>query len=89
MSCNSENTWDQDRVIQLIESYREKPVLWNPKDKSYFNKIKKNDAWVELSNLYSCDMDTIKAKMNSLLSSFRKEKALKTKMKTLTGKGTI
>jgi hypothetical protein len=33
MSCNSENTWDQDRVIQLIKSYREKPVLWNPKDK--------------------------------------------------------
>jgi hypothetical protein len=23
MRCNSENTWDQDSVIQLIESYRE------------------------------------------------------------------
>lgn len=88
MSCNSENAWDQDKVIQLIESYREKHVLWNPKEKSYFNKIKKNDAWVELSNLYSCDIGTIKGK-NSLLSSFRREKASKTKMKTLTGKGTI
>jgi hypothetical protein len=34
------------------QSYPTNRVLsWNPKDKSYFNKIKKNDACVEPSNV--------------------------------------
>lgn len=58
MSCNSENSRDQDRVIQQIESYREKPVLQNPTAKSYFNKIKINDSDKYVQNIRDHYTDT-------------------------------
>lgn len=41
--------WDQETVLKLIEIYRTKEILWDPKHKHYYNKVLKNDAWVEIS----------------------------------------
>jgi len=40
--------WDQETYVQLINEYRNKEVLWNPRDPAYYNKLKKEDAWREL-----------------------------------------
>lgn len=78
--------WNHDKICELIEMYREKPALWNPQHRDYHLKNHKQDAWLEIAKKFQCDVDTIKGKMTSLLSSFRREKAKATKSKG-TGKG--
>lgn len=77
--------WSNDSVLQLIDAYRIRPVLWNSSDPFYKNKNKKEDAWRELAELLKTDSAEIKKKMQSLLASFRREKQ---KLKTTSGMGT-
>lgn len=69
---NSE--WDHERVLHFISLYQECPELWNPSDNNYHIRNKKHDAWQKIAAKVECDIDTAKAKMNSLLASFRREK---------------
>lgn len=59
--------------------YEEKPILWD----HCYNKLKKNDAWVELANEMEIDTEECKKKLTVLLASLRREKA-----KVNTSKGT-
>jgi len=36
--------WSQEKVIELIDLYRENSILWNPTDPHYF-KLKRKYAW--------------------------------------------
>nr|CAI5819987.1 unnamed protein product [Callosobruchus analis] len=76
--------WNNDNVLELINAYRVRPVLWNSLDPSYKNKNKKEDAWRELADMLTTDTAEIKKKMQSLLASFRREKQ---KLKTTSGMG--
>jgi len=40
--------WTQESVIELIELYKRKEIIWGPKHPMYFNKIRKQEAWEEL-----------------------------------------
>ncbi|KAL1516253.1 hypothetical protein ABEB36_000172 [Hypothenemus hampei] len=66
--------WANDKTIELIELYRSKDCLWNPKSKHYKLLNKKNDAWGEIASEINCDMPEVKKKVNSLLASFRRER---------------
>jgi len=35
-------------VIEFIELYKRKEIIWDPKHPMYFNKIRKQDAWEDL-----------------------------------------
>jgi len=48
--------WTEENIIRLITSYRERELLWNPKDRLYHNKVKKNTAWEELANEFNCQV---------------------------------
>lgn len=76
--------WSNDSVLQLINAYRIRPVLWNSLDSYYKNKNKKEDAWRELADMLNTDIAEIKKKMQSLLASFRRERQ---KLKTISGMG--
>lgn len=77
---------DKESVIFLIQKYEEHKVLWDPKNKWHFNKIKKNDAWQEIADSVGIGVEDAKKKMASLLGSFRREKSKG--MKSVgTGKG--
>jgi len=39
--------WTQGSVIEFIELYKRKEIIWDPKH-PHFNKIRKQDAWEEL-----------------------------------------
>jgi peptidoglycan hydrolase-like amidase len=71
--------WTQESVIELIEFYKRKEIIWDPKHPMHFNKIRKHDAWEELGN--KC-----KKKMENLLSPLRREK-MKMRKSSGTGKG--
>lgn len=74
--------WSQEKVMELIDCYKQKIILWNPKD-PHLNRLKKNDAW-------KIALDTgdrhYKKKMEYFLSALRREK-MKIKKSMGTGKG--
>ncbi|KAB0802693.1 hypothetical protein PPYR_04879 [Photinus pyralis] len=78
--------WEQEKCLQLIAAYGLYPELWQATHKYYYNKLKKNDAWCEIAKQLESNVEIIKAKLNSLLASFRREKA-RQESTTGTGKG--
>jgi hypothetical protein len=40
--------WIQENVIEFIELYKRKEIIWDTKRPMHFKKIKKQDAWEEL-----------------------------------------
>nr|CAH7742193.1 unnamed protein product [Callosobruchus chinensis] len=76
----SESTeWNREKCLQLIDQYDKYPILWNPKHGLYYNKVKKNDAWEIIDGIMECSKGESKKKMDSMLSSFRREKAKENK----------
>jgi Alcohol dehydrogenase transcription factor Myb/SANT-like. len=69
-----EMEWSEDLVLQLIEAYRERPVLWDVGHKLFKIKTKRNDVWEELATIFNTDRYEVKKKINSLLASFRRER---------------
>jgi hypothetical protein len=55
--------------------YKNRPVLWKPKDPAYYRKPLQNDAWREIADSMKMDAEECKNKMISLLASYRKENA--------------
>lgn len=66
--------WSNEEMLQLIDEYRLRPVLWDPTHNLFKNRNKKEDAWKDLAKLFKTDTVEIKRKINSLLASFRREK---------------
>jgi hypothetical protein len=79
--------WTNEKTVELIEVYKAKRVLWDPKNPKYCNKFANNDAWTELADILEADEDC-KKMMLSLLSSLRRGKA-KVSNSQRTGKGII
>lgn len=77
--------WSEDKVLELIEIYKQYPLLWKPSDPQHFNKIKKSDAWKDIGDKMLRPAEECKKKMIYLLSSYRREKG---KVKNSTGTGT-
>lgn len=77
--------WTDDNVIRLINEYRERQCLWDPATPHYKMMNKKNDAWTDIANTLGCDVEEVKKKMNSLLASFRRERAKERKKRFASG----
>jgi len=78
--------WTQESAIELIELYKRKEIIWDPKHPMHFNKIRKQATWEELGKEMKSPVDECKKKMENLLSSFRREK-MKMRKSSGTGKG--
>lgn len=77
--------WTQEQTLELIELYRTREVLWDARHPTYYNKIRKNDAWVEVATQMKTTVDQCKKKITGLLAALRREKA---KIKKTRGTGT-
>lgn len=66
--------WSNTLVLKLIDLYRERPCLWNPSDNEYKSKKRKLEAWCQLGDALQCEPVEVKKKIDSLLSSFRRER---------------
>jgi hypothetical protein len=78
--------WTQESVIEFIEIYKRKEIIWDPKHPMRFNKIKQQDAREEVGKEINSPVDECKKKMENLLSSLRREK-MKMRKSSGTGKG--
>ena len=83
---NCEMEWTEESAIQIIEIYKRKEIIWNPKHPMHFNKIRKQAAWKELGEEMNRPVDECKKEMENLLSSLRREK-MKMRKSSGTGKG--
>ena len=71
--CVFRMEWSQERVIEFIDAYKKKQIIWDPKHPLHYNKIKKQDAWEELAKEINRPVDECKKKMENLLSALRRE----------------
>lgn len=79
-------SWDHERCLELIHLYELKPELWDPKHRFYHLKTKKQDALNEIASKLNITSEIVKSKLNSLTTSFRRERTKE--IKSLgTGKG--
>ncbi|CAH1955122.1 unnamed protein product [Acanthoscelides obtectus] len=76
----------RQQCLEITDLYHQRPILWNPRHPSYFNKVKKDDAWREIAEICGRDVKNIQKKVESLKGSYRRERA-KVKKSTGTGKG--
>ena len=86
MSDQQPLEWTEERALQLIDLYRERPALWNQHVTAYHLKHLKFDAWCEIGKILNVTVESVKTKITSMLSSYRREKAKVGKSKG-TGKG--
>lgn len=75
--------WTDEKVLVLIEEYKSRPGLWEPNHPHYKYVNRKNDYWRSLANAVQTNVAEVKRKVNSLLASFRRERA---KVKKTSGK---
>lgn len=74
--------WGNDRCLKLISAYQGRPEIWQPSDDNYRNKIRRQEAWKEIADEVDSTVDVVKAKMSSLLSSYRRERSKETMFST-------
>ncbi|KAL3266850.1 hypothetical protein HHI36_011002 [Cryptolaemus montrouzieri] len=78
---------DQAKCLELIEFYKQHDLLWNPRNRMYHNKNKRQHAWCEISSLMNgTPIPELKTKMKTLMGTFRSEKS-KEKKSNITGTG--
>ncbi|KAJ8949616.1 hypothetical protein NQ318_007378 [Aromia moschata] len=58
--------WKNDKVLNLIELYRNRPVLWDC-------QIKKIDALTEIAVILQIQRDEIERKIKNLVCHFSRE----------------
>lgn len=76
-------------TMNFIEDYRNFPQLWDPNNKLYTNKVKRNDGLQVLATKYNMDIDGVKKKIKSLRSYFSKEHQKVMKKKSGSGSDEI
>ncbi|GFU45696.1 MADF domain-containing protein [Nephila pilipes] len=76
--------WSEENVLKLIQIYKTKSLLWDPKHEEHFKKNLKEDAWREISTEMNTSADQCKRKMISMLASYRRER---NKIKSSKAKG--
>lgn len=77
--------WPEEMVLRLVEVYKTKNLLWDPKHKDHFKKPLREDAWREIAVEINSTAENCKRKMTALLASYRREK---NKVKKSKGTGT-
>ncbi|KAG8332140.1 uncharacterized protein LOC124372360 [Homalodisca vitripennis] len=65
--------WTNDKVCQLIELYRDKPVLWDCRLKGYKDRNKKQDALQEIADVFGVDKAVVEKKIKNLVCHFLRE----------------
>ncbi|CAG4990254.1 unnamed protein product [Colias eurytheme] len=80
--------WSNDKIMQLIELFQSKPLLWDSSIKEYKGRNKKNDAFEEISQALNIPKKNVETKIHVLRTQFTREKK-KLSAKKTTGSGAI
>lgn len=64
------NAWTNERTLEFIEQYKNKPLLWDIVHNDYRNKIKRHDALLELANSFEVTKEETEKKIKNLQTTF-------------------
>lgn len=65
--------WSNEKVLELIDAYRNSTVLWDCTLPAYKNRNSRNDALKNIAELLGVDKVEIDRKIKNLLSHFSRE----------------
>ena len=65
--------WTNDKVINLIYLYRDRPVLWDCRLKEYKDRNKRMDALLEIAFSFGVEKGEIERKIKNLVCPFSRE----------------
>lgn len=65
--------WTREKVLQVIDLYRENVLLWNPQHSDYKDRTKRKDALKRISETLEIDQSDVDKKIKTLLSQYRRE----------------
>ncbi|KAG8306592.1 hypothetical protein J6590_043393 [Homalodisca vitripennis] len=69
-----ELVWSKDKVLKLIQMYRERQLLWNATNSFYKDKNKKNYARLEIADELIATKADVKTKIRNLTTQFKLHK---------------
>lgn len=67
-----DGVWDRDKIINLIELFREQPSLWDPTNPDYKIRNKKHDAWGSIALEMKLERAEVERKMRCLIGQFQR-----------------
>ncbi|KAF5286323.1 hypothetical protein FQA39_LY04221 [Lamprigera yunnana] len=65
--------WTNAKVCELIELYRDRPVLWDCRLKEYKDRNKKQDALQEIADTFGVDKKVVEKKIKNVVCHFLRE----------------
>ncbi|KAJ8929167.1 hypothetical protein NQ314_018170 [Rhamnusium bicolor] len=65
--------WSNEKVMSLIDLYRDRPVLWNCRLKEYKDRNKRHDAFVEIAVSFGGGKEEVERKLKNLICQFSRE----------------
>ena len=65
--------WTNDKVVNLIDLYRNRPVLWDCRLKEYKDRNKRMDALLEIAFSFGVEKGEIERKIKNLVCHFSRE----------------
>jgi hypothetical protein len=65
--------WTNDKVISLIELYRNQPVLWDCRLKEYKDRKKRHDALMQIAVSFGVGEEEVERKLKNLICHFSRE----------------
>lgn len=68
-----EAAWSEEKVCWLIELYRSSPVLWDPTNVNYRNKMKRQDAYKDISDIINMEREEVERKIKNIVGQFSRE----------------
>ncbi|XP_026751695.1 uncharacterized protein LOC113512115 [Galleria mellonella] len=65
--------WSKRNTILLIEYFKEKRELWDSNCEDYKDRVKKQDAWIDLAKKFNTDRNIVERKVRNLIGQFKRE----------------
>lgn len=75
--------WTNDKIILLIELYKKKECIWNPKNSNHKCRNSVHDAWTDIGKKLDTSVLKLKRKIKNLVSQFHREHKNIAKLKNL------
>lgn len=66
--------WTRDKIILLLEMYKEAECLWNPKNPNHKLANSRHDALKHISTAIEVDVPEVKRKIKNLSGQFYRER---------------
>lgn len=81
----STKEWSKDETVKLIETVQLYPMIWDPRNSDYRNRVKKNSAVQDVSKEFGVTPEEMQRKWHNLRTQYNNEVRKVTKKKSGAG----